>query len=269
MAKSQNTRKKSSLVKKRIKDALIILTSLDMPMEGLSNRRIERMAMAFLATTQLGAKTNWSEAKSLDDNVNMKTRDIISFINKEFEENISPGSYDDIRRKDLLLLVLGEVVVRTNENSARNDSTRGYALNPSLKKLVGSFGSENWTINLSESLGLITTAKKKLNSQRSIVKIPVLLSSKDKIDINKVKGKAKLEREIAKYNKFSQGVIGQGLNEVKATKLDLKTYAKYVLTEGNRDEKRELLACLDTTIYINNRKLYTKLEQIESDLSTK
>ncbi len=95
---------------------------------------------------------------------------------------------------------------------------------------------------------------------REEVLLEELIMLMDKIDINKVKGKAKLEREIARYNKFTQGVIGQGLSEVKASKLDLKTYAKYVLTEGNRDEKRELLSCLNTTIYINNRKLYTKLQ---------
>lgn len=92
--------------------------------------------------------------------------------------------------------------------------------------------------------------------------IEELIGLMDKIDINKVKGKEKLEREIEKYNKFTRGVIGKEFEVVKSSKLDLKTYAKYVLREGNRDEKRELLSCLNTTIYINNRKLYLSTEEM-------
>ncbi|MEI7690823.1 MAG: hypothetical protein WCI63_04345 [bacterium] len=91
----------------------------------------------------------------------------------------------------------------------------------------------------------------------------------EEIDLNKVKGKEKIEREVKKYNNFTKGVINKEFNDVKASKIDLKTYAKYVLTDGSRDEKRELLSCLNTKIYVNNRKLYTNLEKLPGDLSTK
>lgn len=41
-------------------------------------------------------------------------------------------------------------------------------------------------------------------------------------------------------------------------KVDIKKYTKYLLTEGARDEKREILACLKTEIYLKNQKVYLK-----------
>ena len=75
--------------------------------------------MAFLATAQVNVANGWENAKDLNDGVKMKTRDIIKYINEHFEENISPGSYDDIRRSDLNLPLIGEVVLRTNERLAK------------------------------------------------------------------------------------------------------------------------------------------------------
>ena len=83
-----------------------------------------------------------------------------------------------------------------------------------------------------------------------------LLKMVKRLDLNKIKVTEKLKREIEKYKKFTNGVIGEQSPELKPAKVDLKTYAKYVLSEGTREEKRELLECLDTTIYLKDRKIY-------------
>ncbi len=133
--------------------------------------------MAFLATGQVNTADGWAKIKDLDDGIKMKTRDIIRYINEFFEEKISSGSYDDIRRKDLQLLVIGEVVIRTNENLARNDSTRGYAINPAITASLRSVGKEGWKDRLQEATSRITTAAEKLKTTRQIKKIPVILPS--------------------------------------------------------------------------------------------
>jgi len=65
---------------------------------------------------------------------------IRTYINTHFGEKISRGSYDDIRRKDLKLPVLGEIIIQTKPKSASNDSTRGYALSADYTPLIRQFG---------------------------------------------------------------------------------------------------------------------------------
>ncbi|MBS1503237.1 MAG: restriction endonuclease, partial [Bacteroidetes bacterium] len=93
--------KKSDSVKKLINEALDILNGAGIPFSGKRERALESMALSFLAVA--GVKKIWKEAQGQNEHRHIKTRDIIKFINEHFEENISPGSYDDIRRKHLKL----------------------------------------------------------------------------------------------------------------------------------------------------------------------
>lgn len=88
---------KSKKVQKITNEAIEILEAAGIPIASKSQRALEKMALAFLAVA--GVTKDWSKVKSVKDSYFLKTRDIINYINKNFEENISPGSYDDIRRK--------------------------------------------------------------------------------------------------------------------------------------------------------------------------
>lgn len=72
------------------------------------------MAMCFLPVA--GITKSWKEAKGQNENRHLKTRDIIKYINEHYEEKISSGSYDDIRRNYLKLLLLADLIL----NSAKN-----------------------------------------------------------------------------------------------------------------------------------------------------
>jgi len=125
--------RKSGKIQNLINEALEILSLVGIPLNDKTERAKERMAMCFLAVANIS--TNWQQAKL---NANLKSRDIIKFINENFEENISSGSYDDIRRKDLKLLVLANLVTNSgiSKGSATNDPTRGYALQEDFMKLI-------------------------------------------------------------------------------------------------------------------------------------
>lgn len=82
--------KKTEAVQQIINEALDILESAGIPMNSKSERGLERMAVCFLAVA--GVTEDWSKAK---ENANLKSRDIIRIVNKNFEESISSGSYDD------------------------------------------------------------------------------------------------------------------------------------------------------------------------------
>lgn len=81
-----------------------------------------------------------------------------------------------------------------------------------------------------------------------------LIGILDKISINEIGMRHKLEEEIARFNKFQKMVMKIGEN-LKPIKIDLKTYAKYLLKEGSIIEKRELLSCLKSKLVMKEKKL--------------
>ncbi|MFA6038699.1 MAG: recombinase family protein [Candidatus Peribacteraceae bacterium] len=80
-------------------------------------------------------------------------------------------------------------------------------------------------------------------SIREDVLLEQLLALIDTIDLDKVGMKKKLQEEVARYERFSSGILGQAMG-VKVPKVDVRTYAKYLLKDGKTEEKRELLNCL-------------------------
>ena len=122
---------------------LDILGEVGIPLDG-TPRRLEKMAMACLAVGDI--KSTFSETKSADDNRFLTTREIINFENTNYGENISSGSYDDIRRKDLLLPVQAQIVLNSStfDAQATNNPTRGYALNPLFADLIKYYGTTKW-----------------------------------------------------------------------------------------------------------------------------
>lgn len=84
-----------------------------------------------------------------------------------------------------------------------------------------------------------------------------LLTLIDRVDLSQVGIKKKLEAEIERLQKFSVGILGQNM-QIVIPKIDAKTYAKYVLQEGNREEKRELLGCLKSKLCLCEGKLSLK-----------
>lgn len=150
-----------------------VLEAVGIPLSTLTPRRSERVAMVLLAVANIRSLDDLSSPKTQNDGVNMKTRDIISFINEHFEENISSGSYDDIRRKDLKLLLLGHIVQRTNENLARNDSTRGYALNPRFVLILSKYGTPEWHDSVQLFTSTYASVSELLNRSRDIKTVPI------------------------------------------------------------------------------------------------
>ena len=69
-----------------------------------------------------------------------------------------------------------------------------------------------------------------------------------------------MEREIMRYRKFYYGVLNQdGKIEKRPIDVDIRNYAKYVLIEGSRDEKREILNCLRSKLELKDKTLYLKI----------
>ncbi len=186
---------KSQKVEKLILEALDILESTGIPFDKKSPRALQCMAMAFLAVA--GVKKSWKEAKGQKENRHLKTRDIIKFINENYEENISPGSYDDIRRKHLKLPVLADLILNSanNPSAATNDPTRGYTLSNDFKALVTFYNTKDWTIKLKLFNKNKPSIDELLKRKRNIAKIPVLLPGNKRLELSQG-AHNQLQREI-------------------------------------------------------------------------
>lgn len=168
------TGNKTRKVKKLIFSILDILGEVGIPL-NFTPRRLERMAMACLAVGDI--KSSLQETKSSDDNWFLKTREIIEFINEHYGEDISPGSYDDVRRKDLALPVQAMIVLNSSsfDSQATNNPTRGYALNPAFSKLLKYYGTPQWQEELSVYKEHVQLLSEELKRKRELEKIPVKL----------------------------------------------------------------------------------------------
>lgn len=163
---------KSAKNQKMINQALTILESVGIPLEDKTERAIERMAVCFLAV----ASVIYDFSKASSEKF-YKTRDVITYVNTHFEEHISSGSYDDIRRKDLKPLVLAGLVVNSGEkqSAATNDPTRGYSLDEQFKDLIVNYGGKAWAQKLQAFMQNRPSLAELLARKRDIEQIPVTL----------------------------------------------------------------------------------------------
>lgn len=75
----------------------------------------------------------------------------------------------------------------------------------------------------------------------------------DQIDLDSIGMKEKIKIEIERHKKFQSGLLGIKESNLKASDIDIRNYAKYILREGQLLEKRELLACMRSKIRLANK----------------
>jgi type II restriction enzyme len=239
------TKRNQSLVDQ----AAYAISKFGVPVEGLTFRRLEKMALAFLAVAQIDPKKGWRSVKDLNDKVAMKTRDIINYVNSNFQEKISLGSYDDIRRKDLKFLVLADVIVRTNPSAAMNDSTRGYALNPIYREVVKNIGSADWDSELKKFMADKSSLSKILTPLRQIKTIPIKLPSGKKLEFSpgehNVLQKAIIEDFLPRYG-FGSEVLYVGDTADKFLFLNKRKLEKLKFFELSHAELPDVVAYSQT-----------------------
>ncbi len=242
--KSKTFKEKTTKVQELINSILFILDCFGIPL-NTSPRRLERMAIAFLACGDIKVIEDLKIAKDWNSGYSLKTRGIINFVNEHFNEKISSGSYDDIRRKDLKLLTLSEVVLRSSPNSATNDSTRGYSLNPTYAELIRDFGSENWWRTVSEKLKNIEPLSQKLKRDRAIQKVDVLLPSGGELSFSagehNVLQKAVIEEFLPRFGHGAE-VLYVGDTSDKYLYLEKGKLEKLLFFEISHEELPDVIA---------------------------
>ena len=165
--------KKSEKTKKLIRQSLQIIIALGVPVDDLTDRQKEKMAMAFLAVGDVHSLGGWKRIKDSNNTYSVTTREIIDFHNTYFEENISKGSYDDIRRKDLARLILATIVVNSKPGSNTSNPTRGYRINSEYSRIIKNYGQPDWFAQVSSFNQMHPTYQDRISTRRDLPKLSV------------------------------------------------------------------------------------------------
>lgn len=170
-------------IKDMVANLLDIFKSIGIPID-CTDRRLERMAKACLAVGKI--KNDFSEAVSYEDESFTRTRDIIVFENEYYGEAISSGSYDDIRRQDLKLLVEAGIVLNSSstEKQATNNPSRGYGLSKSFAELLRTFGTLKWNDALSDFISNTQSLKEAFEKRRNLNTVPVTLPNGKRLTLS-------------------------------------------------------------------------------------
>ncbi len=75
----------------------------------------------------------------------------------------------------------------------------------------------------------------------------------DKISLDELGTRKKIEKEIERYYKFQTSVLGIKNGEKAKQEISVRNYAKYILKEGTISEKRELLVNLKSKLVLKNK----------------
>lgn len=103
------------------------------------------------------------------------------------------------------------------------------------------------------------TRGKDINCKEGYIEEKALLSQllehMDTIDLDKSGLRKKLEIEIERHKIFQSNIFGKKEEEYRAKDVDIRNYAKYLLTEGSIFEKRDVLGCLKTKTLVLSKKI--------------
>jgi hypothetical protein len=171
----------------RVADAIKLLTDAGLPMEAMTARRQRRMALALLAIANMTPRKAWTDAAIFEgeDSHHLTSRQIIDFWNTHYGENIASGSYDDIRRQELVVLVEAGIALRSavDPNANPNDPTRGYAVSAEAGDLLKKFGETDWPDVLERFRQQAGVLRERLARRRSQAKVPVTLPSGERLEL--------------------------------------------------------------------------------------
>ena len=197
---SAKFKQKTGASKSVINEALFFLKECGIPTQGLTPRVLELMAMAFLAVADVSASDQWPLLKTKDDKRSVKTREIITYINTTFQETISSGSYDDVRRKYLKLPVLAGVIVPTSPTSARNDPQRGYAIADEFGSIARMIPRGDYHQLLADRVAASGNLAERLSATRHLNQIPIVMP-----------GGLEIEVTPGEHNRLQKAVVEQFL----------------------------------------------------------
>lgn len=175
MKGKKSFQEKNSEIQLLIRQSLFIVDQLGIPIEGLTGREKEKIAMALLAAGNVKSSKEWGKLKSANTGYSITTKQCIDFYNTYLDENMSKGSYDYVLRDGLNKLIIGGIVERSKPESNISDSTRGYRISTEYARIISKFGQKDWEKQVEIFNKTHKTYRERIEQTRKIPKIQVVL----------------------------------------------------------------------------------------------
>lgn len=125
-----------------------ILEAIDFPFDSLPKAWAARAPKVVLALGRISNSERVAAAKAWGDSglQVIGSRQLIDWLNAHLGENISRGSYDEVRRRCVKFLVEAGVAIKDPDdvNRSPNSPLTGYALSPEFVLLLRTFGTSQW-----------------------------------------------------------------------------------------------------------------------------
>ncbi|MGA9770917.1 MAG: Eco57I restriction-modification methylase domain-containing protein [Blastocatellia bacterium] len=164
--------------KKRIEEALMILRSIGLPRQ----QQNERSALSLLALLDLKPDTAWSQASNPLRGITQ----MMSFFSETYGKTYAPNTRETVRRQTIHQFVEAGLAIPNPDQPERptNSGKTVYQIEANALKLIHSFGTAEWDTNLKAYLKTIETLKTRYAQEREMKRIPLELSSGQKIELS-------------------------------------------------------------------------------------
>lgn len=157
----------------KIEEAKKILASFGLP-KGQQN---DRSARVLLALAGIEVKSDWKNAT----NKLIGIHDIIIFISEKYNFLYAENTRESIRRQSIHQFEQAGIIVRNFDDPSRptNSGKTVYSLtNPALK-VIKSYGTAKWSIELKEFLSNVSSLVQKYRKERKIHQVSIIIHEKE------------------------------------------------------------------------------------------
>lgn len=92
--------------------------------------------------------------------------------------------------------------------------------------------------------------------------IKQLQSLVDKVELKENTVLKKMKEEVSRFKKFQLALLGES-TDIDVTDKDMRSYVKFILKDGNLEEKRNLLESMDSRFILKQKKVIVSKKKSE------
>ena len=154
-------------IKRKTDEAMEVLAALGLPRAQLN----ERSALTLLALIDLKPGDAWTEAAA----PLMGITPLMDYMAEHYGKQYKPNTRETVRRQTMHQFVDAGVAVTNPDQPDRPPNSPGwvYQVEPSVLKLLRSYGSEAWEKGLQTYLDSVETLRERYAQRREMERIPV------------------------------------------------------------------------------------------------
>ncbi len=179
--------------KKRLEQALAVLQELGLPRA----QQNERSALALLSLLDMKPATPWSKASSPLRGITP----MMEFFAEFYGRRYAPNTRETVRRQTVHQFIEAGILVPNPDDPRRpiNSGKTVYQIESGALELLRQYGRQEWDNALRTWLTSVETLKRKYARERQMQRIPLRLSTGERIDLSPGGQNVLVERIIDEF----------------------------------------------------------------------